>query len=145
MNRTGIPDAASLPYWKTSRSSPEVWVQKACAEIERADGIIDMCLPSAYQAGRMAHVIQFTLDGDSFRLAWPTLEHEDTLAASRQAATMLYHDVKSRCLAARVFGVRWAFQAELLLPDGRTVGHLSTAELIERLPLVAMLTTEIKQ
>ena len=138
--------AKSLPYWKTGRTSPEEWVRKACVEIERAEGTIDLCLPSAYQHGRMAHVIQFSLNGDSFRLMWPVAEHEptDTVAALRQAATMLYHDVKSRCVAARVFGARWAFQAELMLPDGRTAGQLGTPELIEVLPPVALLT-HVKQ
>ena len=139
------PEAQSLPYWKTSRAAPETWVHKACVEIERAGGVIETCLPSAYQNGRQAHVVQFALDNQSFRLMWPVLEHEDTASASRQAATMLYHDVKSRCLAARVFGARWAFQAELVLPDGRTAGQLSTPELVKVLPPVALLTMEKRQ
>ena len=139
-----LPEAKSLPYWKTSNSAPETWVRKACAEIERADGVIEMCLPSAQQHGRIAHVIQFVLDEEEFRLMWPVAEHDpdDQLAALRQAATMLYHDVKSRCLKARVFGARWAFQAELLLPDGRTAGQLSTPELVEALPPVALISYE---
>lgn len=137
-----LPQAKSLPYWKTSRSSPEDWVRKACAEIERAGGEIELCLPSAYQAGRMAHVIGFRVNGNAFKLIWPVLAHdsEDSVAALRQAATMLYHDVKSRCLLARVFGARWAFHAELILPSGRTAGQLTTPELLEQLPQVALLT-----
>lgn len=136
-----LPIAKELPYWKTGRSSPEEWVRKACSEIERAGGSIDLCLPSAYQAGRMAHVIGFSVNGDTFKLIWPVLAHDpdDALAALRQAATMLYHDVKSRCVASRVFGARWAFQAELCLPNGKTVGQLSTPELVEALPKVALL------
>ncbi len=89
----------------------------------------------------MAHVIGFSVNGDAFKLVWPVLEHEpaDALAAIRQAATMLYHDVKSRCIASRVFGARWAFHAELVLPDGRTAGQLTTPELAESLPKVALI------
>lgn len=136
-----LPTAKDLPYWRTGKSSPESWVQKACEEIERAGGRIDVCLPSAYQAGRSAHVIGFSLNGDTFKLVWPVLEHEpgDKASAVRQAATMLFHDVKARCMAARVFGARWAFHAELCLPDGRTAGQLSTPELAEALPRVALL------
>ncbi len=54
---------------------------------------------------------------------------------------MLYHNVKSRCVAARVFGARWAFMAELVLPDGKTAGQLSAPELVAMLPKVALLTS----
>jgi len=137
-----LPNGKDLPYWKTGKSSPESWVQKACDEIERAGGTIDMCLPSAMQAGRTAHVIGFSLNGDRFKLFWPVLMHDsgDIVVAKRQAAAMLYHDVKTKCIAARVFGARWAFTAELCLPDGRTAGQLSAPELVDVLPKVAMLT-----
>lgn len=136
-----LPTGKSLPYWKTGRTAAEHWIRKACAEIERAGGTIDVCFPSAYQGGRTAHVVGFSLDGDSFKLVWPLLEHDppEAEAALRQAATMLYHDVKSRCIAARVFGARWAFHAEWLLPDGRSIGQLTTPELLQELPQMALL------
>lgn len=139
-----LPDANDLPYWKTSQSSPENWVDKACLEIERAGGVVDLCMPSVRRGGRMAHIIGFSLDGDTFKLVWPVLGHDkrDRPSAIRQAATMMYHDVKSRCVTARVFGARWAFQAEMMLPDGRTAGQLSTPELIDVVPRVALLTHE---
>ncbi len=139
-----LPAGKDLPYWKTGKSSPESWVQKACQEIERAGGTVNLCLPSAMQRGRTAHVIGFSVDGDVFKLVWPVLEHdaEDIVVAKRQAATMMYHDVKTRCVAARVFGARWAFTAELCLPDGRTAGQLSTPELTDALPRVALLVDD---
>ncbi len=136
-----LPEARDLPYWKTSKSSAEEWVRKACRHIEEAGGRIELCLPSAFQAGRVAHVIGFAINGDSFKLIWPVLAHDppDDSAAVRQAATMLYHDVKSRVVAARVFGARWAFHAELLLPGGQTAGQLTSPELLEQLPPIALL------
>ena len=47
-----LPAGRSLPYWKTGRAAAEDWVRRACAEIERAGGSIELCLPSAFQAGR---------------------------------------------------------------------------------------------
>lgn len=88
------------------------------------------------QYGREVVLLGFRLDGDTFRVVWPVVEHDvkDNQAAIRQAATMLFHDIKSRCIAARVKGARWAFHAELCLPDGRMVGALTDGELMKRLP-----------
>ncbi|KKL75703.1 hypothetical protein LCGC14_2052280 [marine sediment metagenome] len=128
-------EARDLPYWKTGRSSPDEWLRKAKAQVEQAGGVI---IESAtiMQYGREVVMLGFTLDGDTFRLVWPVLEHDldDNSAAVRQAATMLYHDVKARCIAARVKGARWAFHAELVLPDGRMAGDLSDGDLLNRLP-----------
>lgn len=136
-----LPDASKLPYWKSGHSSPESWVQKARAQLEAAGATVDLCLPSMFQHGRTAHVIGFSVNGDSFKLIWPVLAHDpdNELAAIRQAATMLFHDVKARCVKLRVFGARWAFHAELILPDGRAAGQLTTPELVEALPPVALL------
>ncbi len=47
---------------------------------------------------------------------------------------MLYHDIKGSLLKLSVFGARAAFAAYLLLPDGRTVGQATNAELVQALP-----------
>ena len=61
---------------------------------------------------------------------------DDNRAAKRQAATMLYHDVKARCVTARVLGARTAFFNYLMLPDGRNVTALSTPELLKATPAI---------
>ena len=127
--------ARELSYWKTGKASPDEWLRKAARHVEDAGGeITERAI--AMQYGREVVLLGFELDGDAFRLVWPVLEHEsgDNQAAVRQAATMLYHDVKARCLAARVKGARWAFHAELMLPDGRMAGALTDPELMKRLP-----------
>jgi hypothetical protein len=61
-------------------------------------------------------------------------EKGNELAARRQAATMLYHDTKAKCLSAVVLGTRIAFFSYLLLPDGRTAAEASFPELAEGIP-----------
>lgn len=127
--------ATDLPYWKTGRSSPDQWLDKAKVQVEAAGGeVTETAL--AMQYGRTVVLLGFAMDGDNFRLVWPVLEHEpcDNQAAVRQAATMLYHDVKARCVAVRVKGARWAFHAELVLPDGRLSGDLTDGEMLKLLP-----------
>jgi hypothetical protein len=130
-------EATDLPYWKTGRSSPDEWLRKAKSQIEQAGGeVVESGM--LMQHGREVVILGFDLNGDTFRLMWPVLEHDpsDNQAAVRQAATMLYHDVKARCVAARVKGARWAFHAELVLPDGRMAGDLSDGDLLKRLPAI---------
>ncbi len=124
-----------LPYWKTGRSSPDEWLRKAIREIEKVGGEVNES-GIIRQGCSEVVLLGFTLDDDRFRLFCPVLVHEtdDNLAAVRQAATMLYHDVKSRCVSAMVKGARWAFHAELILPNGMTAGSLTDKELMQRLP-----------
>ena len=71
-----------------------------------------------------------------FKLIWPVLESKygDQLPAERQAATMMYHDVKSRGLRLAIHGPRLAFFEFLMLPSGYTVGQLEVPELVAHLP-----------
>jgi hypothetical protein len=94
------------------------------------------------QHGEAAFMLRFLLDDDTFRVVWPVLEGKyegDEQNASflrsarRQAATMLYHDVKASCVKARVMGARTAFFAHLEMNDGRVASELSGAE-VARFP-----------
>lgn len=126
--------ADELPYWKTSIADPGTWVDRAAIEIERAGGEVLGHACGKLANGRVAFVLQFKLEGDTFRVVWPVLtpRHEKDLAAARrQAATALYYDVKARCVSARFMGARAAFCAFMLLPDGRSVGDLALNQLAE--------------
>jgi len=48
---------------------------------------------------------------------------------------MLYHDVKTKCLKAAIFGARTAFFEYLVLPDGRMVSQVSNPELSDISPM----------
>ncbi len=128
-------EVKKLPYWKTGRSSPDEWLRKAIREIDKVGGKVNESGIIRQQDNEVV-LVGFKLEGDQFRLVWPVLAHDprENQAAVRQAATMLYHDVKSRCVAAMVKGARWAFHAEMVLPNGMQAGSLSDGELMKCLP-----------
>lgn len=127
--------AEDVNYWRTSQSSADSWMRKVRKELE---GISAEILAEAFgrEGDRSAFMIQFRIDADVFRIVWPVLPSKtgkDT-AAKVQAATMVYHDVKARCVSAKVLGKRNAFFAFMELPDGRTMTEASTAELAAAVP-----------
>lgn len=86
--------------------------------------------------GRAAFMLAFEIGGDRFKIVWPCLPSKDGNegAARIQAATMLYRDVKAKCVSATVLGTRAAFFSFLLLPDGRTATEVTMPELAEAWP-----------
>ena len=124
--------AEDLNYWKTGSSSPDTWIDKAKREIAVAGGKV---LSDAYGRdgdGRAAYMLAFSFRDEQFKAVWPVLptrKPADERAARIQAATMLYHDIKAKCVAAKVHGARAAFFQYLLLPDGRTAPQAADAEL----------------
>ena len=129
--------AEDVNYWKTGRSSPDTWMDKTKRQIERLGGQVLMeGFGSEPMTGRAAFMLAFEIGGDKFKVVWPVLSSKggNEKAARIQAATMLYHDVKAKCISAAVLGVRAAFFSFLLLPDGRTTAEVSTPELMQVIP-----------
>ena len=123
-------------YWKTSSRSPDGWIDKAQRQIEEVGGKI---LAEGYgsdHTGHAAFMLGFEMDGERFKLVWPVLESKtgNVAAARRQAATMLYHDVKAKAMTARVLGFKTAFFSYLMLPGGQTAAEASTPELVDAFP-----------
>jgi len=134
--------AEDLPYWKTSGSSPSKWLEKARRCLEQAGGIIEAEF-SGDQGGMAAFVLAFMLEGDQFKIIWPVAKPKkqgEEQAARRQSATMLYHDIKSRCVAVRIRGARTAFFADLCLPGGKTAAQVSAPHLLAHMPKVLTCT-----
>ena len=128
--------AEDLPCWKTGASSPDTWLEKAKREIDRAGGEV-LAELFGNQDSLAAFVIRFTLEGDTFNIIWPVAQPKkegEESAAKRQAATLLYHDIKARCVSARIRGARTAFFADLVLPGGRVASEVSAPELMQRVP-----------
>lgn len=127
--------AEDVNYWKTGTSSADTWIDKAKAEIKTAGGKV---LNEAFGSmdGRAAFMLEFTFGADRFRAVWPVLPSKTKAerAARIQAATMLYHDVKAKCVGAKVHGVRAAFFQYAVLPDGRTAAQVAVPELLEMYP-----------
>lgn len=138
------PYAEEVNYWKTSRTAEGTWIDKAVKEINRVGGIVTQRL-SGMNNGVEAHMIAFEIGDDLFRIVWPVLQSKtgNTKAARVQAATMLYHDVKSRCVAAKVLGSRKSFFAYLLLDNGQVVSGIDNTELSDGLITASQLPETI--
>lgn len=130
-----LPAAEEMNYFKTSQKAPDTWLDKATEEIEEAGGIVRL-QAKGFDSGHSAYCMEFELDGQPYRIVWPILpcKNGNEKAAERQAATMMYHDVKARAMKAKIFGSRTAFFDFMLLPDGRTAAMLTSPELIEHQP-----------
>jgi hypothetical protein len=139
--------AEDVNYWQTSRTSPDRWMDKARKEIEEVGGaVLAEGFGRELQSNRAAYMMRFQIKEDSpygyawYTITWPVLEPKNgNLAAARiQAATALYHHVKSLCVSAKFLGTRTAFFAHLMLDSGRTVSSLSDPELSSKIPLMLM-------
>ena len=124
-------------YWKTGSSSPEVWIDKAKKVITDLGGkVVAEGFGSAN--GRAAYMLAFSLENQNFKVVWPILPtyKGEEIAARRQAATLLYHDIKAKAMTASVMGAQTAFFSYMSLPDGRTASELVAPEVITRFPLL---------
>jgi hypothetical protein len=132
-----LPYAETVNYWETSRSSADSWIDKAKKEISQIGGrVIAEAFGSEPQTGRSAFMLAFDAGGQHFKIVWPVLSSKTgkDKSARIQAATFLYHDVKAKCMVAKVFGVRKAFFEYLMLPDGRVTSDLASDEMANLLP-----------
>lgn len=122
-------------YWQTSSSSPDTWIDRAKKIIQDLDGEI---LADGYGStkGRTAFMLAFKIKGQNYKVVWPVLPSWSGKepAAKRQAATMLYHDVKAKAMTASVLGVEVAFFNYMMLPDGRVSSELANPELAQVFP-----------
>jgi len=132
-----LPNAEDVNYWKTSRTSPDTWMDRTKKQIAALGGtVLAEGFGSEPTTGRAAFMLAFEISGDSFKVVWPCLPSKDgnESAARIQAATMLYRDVKAKCISATVLGARAAFFSFLMLPDGRTTTEVTMSELVEAWP-----------
>jgi len=130
-----LPRAEEMNYWKTSRTSPSTWIDRAKDQIKDIGGtVVAEAFGREEAADRAAYMLAFRIHSEDFKVVWPVLPSDDERAARRQAATMLYRDVKQRCISAQVLGARQAFFAYWVLPDGRTASQVSGPELLEVVP-----------
>lgn len=123
-------------YWQTSQSSPDQWIAKCRKLIEDIGGDV---LAEGFGSveGKSAYMMAFKIGADEFKVVWPVLPSSTgkTLAARRQAATLLYHDIKAKVMTASVLGAKVAFFSYLMLADGRTTSELAAPELSGAFPL----------
>lgn len=124
--------AEDVNYWKSSTSDSDTWIQKAIKQIRDVGGrIIGEGFMRDSVTERSLFVLQFEIDDQKYIVKWPVLKSrtDNHGAAKRQAATMLYHDVKAKCMVVKVMGARFAFLPFMLLPDGRTAAEVAVPDL----------------
>jgi len=130
--------AEQVNYWRTSRSSPDVWLERIKKLITKAGGtVLADGFGSDAITGRRLYMLGFELVGiERYKIVWPVLPSKtgDEQSAKRQAMTMMYHDVKSRIVSAKVLGTRAAFFSYLMLPGGQTASQLAVPDLLDVLP-----------
>ncbi len=133
-----LPYGEDINYWQTGASSPDTWMERTKKQIIQLGGSNIHEAFGSDAEGRAAFMIAFEIKGDKFKIVWPVLpsRKENNNAAKKQAATMLYHEVKARCISATVLGHRTAFFSYMLLPDGRTASQLSGPDLIKHIPTI---------
>lgn len=132
-HKSGLPFAHDVPFWRTSRTSPDIWIDRA-KQLLRDLGATDVLEGFAANEERGFFAITFKHGQEKFRIAWPVLPVKnatDLPAARVQAATCVYHDCKNKAMTACILGVRTAFIGYLLLPDGTTVGETTSHRLTE--------------
>jgi len=123
-------------YWQTSTTGADTWMLKAKKLIEELGGLVT-AEAFAGSGGQAAFMLAFTLQGEKFKIIWPVLPTiTGKESASRiQAATLLYHDVKAKAMAASVLGAKVAFFSYILLPDGRAAADVALPEFEQTWPL----------
>ena len=137
-----LPPAETIHYWKTSQSSPDKWIERTIKIIKQYNGNVLAEGFGSDNNGYAAYMIGFEMHGEKFKAVWPVLpsDTKNERAARTQAATLLYHDIKGKCISATVFGARVAFFNYLMLPDGRTAIEATAKELTEGIPKQILLT-----
>jgi len=125
-----MKNAEELNFWKTGQSSPDSWMDKTKKQIENLNGRV---LSEGYgmSNGKAAFMIAFSIENETFKIIWPVVKSysRNEKAEKIQAATSLYHYVKSVCLYAVVVGFRAAFFSHLMLPDGQIASQIANEDI----------------
>ena len=137
-----LPNAETISYWKTSQSSPDKWIERTIKVIEQYGGKVLAEGFGSDASSHAAYMIGFEMHEEKFKAVWPVLPSDkgNEKASRVQAATLLYHDIKAKCISATVLGARTAFFNYLLLPGGKTATEASEEELTEGIPKQILLT-----
>jgi hypothetical protein len=116
--------AEDMNYWKTSKSNESTWLDRAIKQIE------DKAHGRDPKTGAAALMLQFQIGEEYFKIVWPILESRagNLKSATVQAATLMFHDVKARCMTAKILGARTAFFAYYMLPDGRSASEVNNEQ-----------------
>lgn len=142
-----LPYAEDMNYWKSGRSEPDKWLESASKIITDLGGkVVSYAYGIDDTTGKAAYLFAFKFGADMFKVVWPILptrSGREERDAKRQAATMLYHDIKAQVLKAYIWGPKTAYFHYMMLPDGRTAAQASIEELAFGIPAM-FLSGDIK-
>lgn len=132
--------AEDVPYFQTSQSAADTWMDKAKTEIRGIGGKVVSEAFGADGDGRAAFMLVFSIASEQYKIVWPVLPSRsgNDKAAKVQAATALYHDVKARVVSAKFQGIRGAFMGYLLLPNGQTATEATSADFVMLMPTMML-------
>ena len=132
-----LPYAEDVAYFQTSKSDVDTWLDRTKKMIKEIGGIVRR-EAFAIEDKTACYLLHFSIGPDNYEIMWPVLPSRagKQKAAQVQAVTLMYHDVKARCVTAMVFGIRTAFLPFLLLPGGKTAAQVTTPELATGLPRI---------
>lgn len=138
-----LPYASDGDYWKTgSKRTATHWIELAKNQLID-HGATNVVTAQGEQDGQVAFMIEFTLMGERYRLVWPVLPlaismqtESNRKAAEVQAATSLYHEVKSCCVKSTRYGSHSGFFQFQLLPNGVTVQQMTATDLMHAVPRI---------
>ena len=127
--------AENCNYFKSGTSTPDTWLDKS-VQLIKSFGGEGHASAFGFTKDKSAYMIKLSLEEETFKIVWPVMKSKtkNELAARRQAATMLHHDIKASCIKAEVLGARTAFCSWLCLPDGRVNFELSNQAILENVP-----------
>jgi len=130
--------AEDVPYFQTSQSSADTWIDRAKAEIIGINGKINAEAFGSDATGRAAFMLSFNIGNELYKVIWPVLQSKlgKDKAAKIQSATALYHDIKARVVSAKFLGARNAFFGYMLLDNGQTVSQATNADFMAQIPLL---------
>ena len=130
-----LPYAEDIPYFQTSQSNVDTWLDRTKKMIKDIGGIVRR-EAFANENNTACYLLHFSIGPDNYEIMWPVLPSRagKQKAARVQAVTLMHHDVKARCVTAAVFGPRTAFLPFILLPGGKTAMQVTTPELASGLP-----------
>lgn len=133
-----LPYAEDIRYWKTSQSSPDTWLERISRLIEDLGGnVLSHAFGKDPGSGKSAYMFIFEIENDQFKIIQPilpTYSGKDELAAKRQAVTIMYHDIKAKCVNVLIKGARTVFFEYLMLPNGQVASQISSPDLIKHMP-----------
>ena len=143
-----LPYAENINYWRTTKSSSDKVMDNVEMLLSKLDGIVHV-RAFGKEGNREAFLLEFTLDGQRYRIVWPVLPTKTFTSSVRcaarvQAAVMIYHDVKAKLVSALVQGTRRAFFNYLLLPNGIVASDIASQDLLKEIPQLLTPTIDVE-